>query len=550
MINNNISTNEKINAVIYARYSSDRQNEQSIEGQIEICKKYAEQNGYNIINEYADRACSGKNFDRPQFQKMICDSKSNEFQVILLYKLDRFGRNKEETCIFRSLLKKRNIKVLSATENIPEGSLGVFIEGILDTVNEFYSYILAENVKRGMNQNAERCNSNGGSIPFGYKTIDKKYIADEETAKYVPKIFEMYRDGTMIKDIIDYLSDLGVKNSRGNKFVYNSINSILKNRKYMGIYCFDGYEVPDAIPRLISDELFYDVQKKMEKNKHNRAHNKAKEEYLLTSKLFCGHCKSKMVGTSAKSHTGKVYRYYVCNKKEDSNCCKKKVSKRNIENYVVEKCKEVLTDKNIKLIAKELLKLNNSETENIKLISLKKELSKLNKEMKNQMKNLRDEENDELKRFIRDDMRYIAEKIKDTEKQISLEKMRIYYFNESDILHFLNKLKNGDIDDEVYRKTLIDVFVNKVYCYDDKVTLVFNIEESISALSENNTYEFEVDSTKIQSLYNINPGSPKKERHCRSFFVPTVGNRTDSLQRQNALAFWLWEKAPVELLIG
>ncbi|MBQ6380367.1 MAG: recombinase family protein [Clostridia bacterium] len=495
------------NVVIYARYSSEKQNEQSIEGQVDICKEFAERNGYNVLNVYADRAISGRRFDRPQFQKMICDSNSKEFQAILVYKLDRFGRDKDQTGVFRALLKQRGVKVISATENIPENGMGVVLEGVIDGMNEFYSINLSENVSRGMNQNAHSCKSNGGKIPFGYKTVDKQIVLDEQRCKYVPIIFQMYNEGTMIKDIISYLNEMGVRNSRGKPLVYNSINSILKNRKYLGIYRYNGFEIPDAIPRLVSDEQFSQAQKQMEKNKHHRTRNKAKEEYLLTTKLFCGDCKCKMVGNSAKSHTGKIYRYYVCKQ------CKRKISKNEIESFVVDHSKSLLTKKNIKLITRELIRINRSEPENLNLKQLKSELRKKEKEMNNLIDSLKECEFAEIRSLIFNNMNCVENEIQDIKNQISMEKMKIYHFTEEEIKSFLVRLKNNDISSKFYNKTLIDVFVNKVFIYDDKITIVFNIGESLTSFNDLNLNQIENESNNNVGLDNTPKGSPNKYRY-------------------------------------
>jgi len=115
-------------AVIYARYSSDNQNEQSIEGQLRVCQDYAQRNDILILNTYIDRAMTGTNDNRPDFQKMIKDSNNKEFEYIIVYKIDRFSRNKYETAKYKKILKDNGVKLLSAMENIPDTPEGIILE--------------------------------------------------------------------------------------------------------------------------------------------------------------------------------------------------------------------------------------------------------------------------------------------------------------------------------------------------------------------------------------------------------------------------------------
>ena len=126
-------------AVIYARYSSDNQNEQSIEGQLRVCQDYAQRNDILILNTYIDRAMTGTNDNRPDFQKMIKDSSNKEFEYIIVYKIDRFSRNKYETAKYKKILKDNGVKMLSAMENIPDSPEGIILESLLEGMAEYYS---------------------------------------------------------------------------------------------------------------------------------------------------------------------------------------------------------------------------------------------------------------------------------------------------------------------------------------------------------------------------------------------------------------------------
>ena len=157
-----------MNAVIYARYSSAEQREESIEGQLRECKEYAEKENITVVNTYIDRAVSAKTDNRPAFQQMIADSKKKLFDAILVWKLDRFARNRTDSAIYRSVLRKNDVKVISAKENISDGPEGIILEAIIEGMSEYYSAELAVKVVRGMTENALKAKFNGGSYTFGY----------------------------------------------------------------------------------------------------------------------------------------------------------------------------------------------------------------------------------------------------------------------------------------------------------------------------------------------------------------------------------------------
>ena len=288
-----------MNVVIYARYSSHNQTECSIEGQLKVCYEYAKQNKLNVIHEYIDRAQTGTNDNREQFQKMLADSERKYFQGVLVYQLDRFGRGDVVDAINEYKLNKNGVEVISAKENFTNDPSGNLMKGVIRSINKYYSDELSVKVRRGMDLNADKCYYNGGSVPLGLKlkvveelngsfgkTIKKKkFILDEETAPIVRKIFEMYSSGSTIVKIKEYLETKGLKYSNCK------IRTIKKNKKYIGIYTHSGREIVDAIPQIIDNELFEDVQKLLEKNKHSRSRLKTQTEYILTTKLYCGNCK-------------------------------------------------------------------------------------------------------------------------------------------------------------------------------------------------------------------------------------------------------------------
>ena len=266
-------------AVIYARYSSDNQREASIEGQIRECTAFAEKNGITVLRHYIDR----------EFQNMIIDSNKKLFDMIIVWKLDRFARNRYDSARYKAQLKKNGVKVVSATEVISDGAEGIILESMLEGFAEYYSVDLSEKVVRGMTDNALKCMFNGGTLPMGYVIdAEQHFQIDPVTAPYILDAFKQYDEGATMTQIRDWLNEQGMKNTRGNPLTYNSVQHLLKNRRYIGEYQYRDILIPDGIPAIVPKDLFDRVQAKMEKNKKAPARHKAEDDYLLTTKLFCG----------------------------------------------------------------------------------------------------------------------------------------------------------------------------------------------------------------------------------------------------------------------
>jgi len=274
-------------AVIYARYSSDSQREESIEGQLRECTAFAEKNGITILRHYIDRAFSAKTDNRPEFQNMIKDSGRKLFDMVIVWKLDRFARNRYDSARYKSTLKKNGVKVVSATEVISDGAEGIILESVLEGYAEYYSADLSEKVIRGMTDNALKCKYNGGTLPIGYVLDEeRRFQTNPLTAPFILNAFKRYDEGATMTEIRDWLNEQGVTNTLGRELNYNSIQLMLKNRRYIGEFRYRDVIIPDGIPAIVPQDLFERVQEKMDKNKKAPARHKAEDDYLLTTKLF------------------------------------------------------------------------------------------------------------------------------------------------------------------------------------------------------------------------------------------------------------------------
>lgn len=483
-----------INAVIYARYSSHNQSECSIEGQLEVCKKFAEEHNYNIIEEYIDRAKTGTKENRDSFERMIRDSEKQLFQVIIVYQLDRFARDRYTSVIYKKNLKKLGIRVLSARENITEDASGVLMESVLEGMAEYFSKELGQKVKRGMRLNAECCYYNGGTIPLGYKleivnndrfnnnlkrAEKKRYVIDEDKAPIVKKIFEMYANDKRMVDIIDYLNNLGLTTAYNKPFNKSSIRRILENKKYIGIYTYNNEETENGIPRIIEDELFYKVQKELEKNGSSPARRKAKTEYLLSNKLYCGLCKDKMTGRSGTSKTGKLHTYYSCKSATKNLCDMESIKKDEIEDIVVKVSQGVLTKDNINVIAKKIVEYVNNDKDTIEYKQLIRELKAEEKKKNNLLTAIAECESTDNRKILFSELDKIRETLEELNNALLIEKSKHINLGISEVKFFLNSFKKGNIDNFKYKKTLIDTLVNKVYLYNDRLIILFNVNNQV-----------------------------------------------------------------------
>ena len=458
--------------VIYARYSSHSQTEQSIEGQLQVCYEYAKSNGHTVIAEYIDRAQSGTSDNRTDFQRMIADSDKHLFEGVLVYQLDRFARNRYDSAINKAKLKKNGIRVLSARENITDDASGILVEGILESMAEYYSVELSQKIRRGMDINAEKCLSNGSNPGLGYTVdADRRFHINPETAPIVREIFELYASGKTATEIINYLNAKKVKTSLGNSFNKNSLHRLLKNKRYIGYYIYKDTLTPNAMPRIIEDDLFYRVQEMLERNQKAPARARAKAEYLLTTKLFCGYCKEMMTGYSGKSKSGRAYNYYICKNAKKKECHKKVVNKDMIENRVVAECLKLLTDKNIKKIAIAVSSICKADLDTAAIKRIRSAIQETDKALENLWKALEYGQSIEM---ITERIRKRQEEKSLLESQLAIEMTKQVILTEPQIISFLSKLRSVSLNDERMRKSIINIFVRAIYLYDDQCTLILN----------------------------------------------------------------------------
>lgn len=289
--------------VIYARFSSARQREESIEDQVRVCTMFARSNGMEVERVYADRAASARSDDRPQFQRMVSDARDGGWGVVLVYKLDRFARDRFDAASYRVRLRDAGVELVSAMEQIPDAPEGAILESVLDGVNEWYSRSLSQNVRRGMRGNAQKCKANGVTV-FGYDIgRDGRYGVNESEAAIVRGAFSMAGSGATRKEVMDWLN-AQCRTQRGSRWTYASTATLLTNEKYAGVYSFGDVRVEGGMPAIVTREQFGAAQRR-------RPHSRY-ASFPLTGRLFDKETGTPYRGDSGTGCNGTRYLYYSC----------------------------------------------------------------------------------------------------------------------------------------------------------------------------------------------------------------------------------------------
>ncbi len=372
-------------AVIYARYSSSSQNDQSIDTQIDICKKFAKARKLVIVDYYIDKGLTGTNANRPGFQKMIEESYLEKFKYVIVYKLDRFSRDEYDDIYYEKLLNDNGVKRLSATETIPEDYFsGKLIKAVTRLSNEQYSRTLSERVNAGLNKNVEKGLMVGGSVTWGYKMVDKQYQIDEDAAMFVRMIFNMYDNGSTNVQIIDELTKQGIYNSNGKVFKFQHIFKLLRNKRYIGTFTYKGVEHENYIPAIVDKDVFNRVQEKLS-NSRNIRRNTSKVKYSLTGKIFCGECGKPMSGYSGTGRHGSKFHYYKCKNKD----CNKSNEKKDFLEEIIFKSTldEIVNSNNLDSWIDEGIVAYNNQFKNVEFIlkNIQSEITKTKNEINNVM---------------------------------------------------------------------------------------------------------------------------------------------------------------------
>ncbi len=415
------------------------------------------------------------------FQRLIKDSASRKFEILLVWKLDRFARNKFDSAHYKHTLKVNGVRVVSATEAISNGPEGILLESLLEGMAEYYSAELSVKVVRGLTENALKCKYNGGTLPIGYTVDSEQYFQiDPLTAPAVIEAFQHYANGASMQQITDEMNLKGVRTKRGGKISINSVTRMLHNRKYIGEYQYRDVVHPGGIPAIIPQELFDRVQERMAASKKAPAKHKAEDEYLLTTKLFCGNCQCFMVGESGTSHTGFVHRYYKCvSAKNHKGCDKKPIKKEWIEEAVIKQIKKILFDDElIESLADTVMEIQGKE--NTALPLLRKQYADTQKAIDNMLNAI---QQGIITSSTKERLESLEKQKSELSVQIIKEEMTKPTLSREQVVFLFHRFRKLDTKKLEHRRRLIDSFVNAIFVYDDRITFTFNYKDGTKTIT-------------------------------------------------------------------
>lgn len=478
-----------LRAVIYVRYSSHSQRDVSIDQQIRACRKFAQQQGIEVLTVYEDRALTGTSDKRPGFQRMIHDAASGNWDYVIVYTLDRFARDRYDSAVYKRQLKNCGVKVLSATENISDDPTGVLMESLLEGLAEYYSKELSQKIRRGLDDNARHCLTNG-PLPLGYvRGNDGCYVICEPEAAIVRESFRRVESGEKFACIIEDFNARGLLTKKGKPWNKSSFNTMLTNERYIGVYIYGDIRIPGGVPAIIDQRQFDAVSLRLG-NKGNARKSTAPQRrrrengvYLLTGKLFCGHCKSPMVGVSGKSQGATPYYSYVCKgRRADHTCTKRNVRRDLIEQKIATALRDtMLTDRAIQILADAAMTYQNQSAATSEVEVLQAHLSEIKKATSNLLAAI---EAGLFTAATKDRLLELESEQRAVSAQLSAVQAEAdNQLSREEIIAALKLYKNGDVSDKDYQEALIDTFLVAAYIYDDDLKIIFNLGDTQKELS-------------------------------------------------------------------
>ena len=446
-------------AVFYGRYSSDRQTEQSIEGQRRVCEEFAEKENIQIVAEYVDRATSGTDVEhREQFLRMIADSEKCSWDYVLVYKLDRFARNRYHSAIYKNKLKRNGVKVLSATEHIVDSPEGIILEGLLESMDEYYSAELGRKTKRGVRESVLK-GRNMFVAPYGYTKIDRKLVINDDQASNVRKIYAMYNSGATLQRIADALNAEGHRTSKGNAFVRNTISGILHNDRYTGAHLIKGIDTWESCPAIIDRDTFDAAQKRLQASAHNARASRTGHVYALTGLVKCGVCGAPVVGWSS-CHK---YYYYACCERQ----CKLRIQAEKLETTVIQALQDYFTPERIDDVAGTLYRIYSTQEDDTQ--NNARRLASVEKQIQGAVTAL----------IACPDSEALQSRLTDLERQkreiLALPAKRPQ-LTKAHFAAWLRRLSQN-IESADDRKTLFNSVIDSAVLYDDRIVIALNVTD-------------------------------------------------------------------------
>ena len=517
-------------AVIYARYSSDTQTEQSIEGQLRVCQNYAKNNDLLVVDTYVDRAMTGTNDMRPDFQRMIKASSKRQWEYVIVYKLDRFSRDKYEMTIHKHTLKENGVKLVSAMENIPDSPEGIILESLLEGMNQYYSAELSQKVLRGLRESYLKGNYTGGPVLFGYDVVEKKNVINSVEGAIVKEIFSLYAQDYTAAYIADEMRKRGIRTKKGKYLTEKAIYKMLQNTKYNGKIKHGDTVYDNIYPKIVDDVLWQSVQHIRDRNKHAPGRKKEIFDFILSGKLVCGDCKRLMVGVSGTSKTGAKHYYYTCltHSRDKKPCTLKTACKKELEDIVINTTWQLLSDNDSLTTLAEVLckRINEKSRNNANIKSLETKRTAALKASRNLIAAI---EQGIITEQTKERLKELETQISQLDFDIEQEKQRTFAeISPEKVIRFLNKAICGSVQDISVRKALVKYLIRDIVLYNDKIIINYYFAEplkkhtnSIASVIETEKQSREAASlSEIQSSYKGDNSPPslvdKNAVHCKN----------------------------------
>ncbi len=504
--------NKTISAAVYARFSSDNQRDESIDAQLRAIEEYAEAHGIYIVERYIDRAFSARSDKRPEFQRMIKETARGKFRVVIVHKLDRLSRDRYDSAFYKHILKNNGVRLQSVVENLDNSPESIILESVIEGMAEYYSANLGRETIKGLKENAHNGISTGGRPPLGYKInpVTKRVEVDEEEAKAVKLIFDMVSAGEKYPAVAEELNKRGYKTRLGRPFSSASLHDILKNPKYIGI-CIYNKRVSqsvansshkfkdksewiikdDVYPPLVNREVFDDIQKLFSKRKISDQ-SRAKEVYLLSGEIRCGICGSAYCGERKINSKGIRSYSYFCNSRNkhlETKCKNPSINRSVVEQFVLQKLADTVCNNSVikeltSSYNKYLSEQNGSAVQ--ELAEAKRELNKINDKIESTINLLLEMKSAALKEKLSEleqQKEYVNHKILDLSAKSAT--MNITESELEDVFALIRQnLTQGTLSNV---KQLIDIYLNSVTVFPDKVVVTFNFFPKIGFDKTTNT---------------------------------------------------------------
>lgn len=462
----------EIPAVIYARFSSHKQDEESIEQQVAECKRFAATRGLKIIDIYSDSAISGRSDRRPQFLRLKRDADKGKFAAIIAYKSSRIARNLMNALNFEYEMQQRHIAVYYAKEEYGDDASGKFMRNIMMATNQFHSDNMAEDIKRAQQYNALQCRANGPAS-YGYKTgEDGRFAVDETTAPIVREIFQRVASGETYADIAEDLNRRCIPTRSGGKWNKSSFQAILNNERYRGTYIFGDIRIDGGMPVIVPDYLYTEVQNVMSSTKIRHRRN-ADGVFALTGKLYCGECGEHMIGMSGTSKSGVRHHYYVCAGKRTVKTCRKKDHRRDqLEHDIAAAIMHrICTDAFVEQITDMYMDYQRKFSVDSELQLLTDEHAENDRALQNLLRAI---EQGIITETTAGRMRELEAKQRELKGKIAALKADNTTATRDDVMAYMRHFRGLDVESAEVRQQLFDTFLVAAYIWDDHATLVFD----------------------------------------------------------------------------